>query len=223
MIIYLLSNQIYMLMENISKKSVFIVGVVMSILGFFSSCSTDDLESTRQAQVSENVVLKSGLSLEAFSELSDRIDAKFGQTRSSDNLLTEQEAKDLLLPVLEDGKKIRDNMLNTLDENSADYFAYSILSDEELIVLSMLAASNEPYMSTRALSDLTSDQVVNCIGSALGIPSGINGLKLSGLISAKTGLQVLKAVAKRYAFGYVSLAISVYQFGDCVNDVAHVI
>ena len=72
-------------------------------------------------------------------------------------------------------------MLNTLDENSADYFAYSILSDEELIVLSMLAASNEPYMSTRALSDLTSDQVVNCIGSALGIPSGINGLKLSGL------------------------------------------
>lgn len=92
MIIYLLSNQIYMLMENISKKSVFIVGVVMSILGFFSSCSTDDLESTRQAQVSENVVLKSGLSLEAFSELSDRIDAKFGQTRSSDNLLTEQEA-----------------------------------------------------------------------------------------------------------------------------------
>lgn len=146
-----------MLMENISKKSVFIVGVVMSILGFFSSCSTDDLESTRQAQVSENVVLKSGLSLEAFSELSDRIDAKFGQTRSSDNLLTEQEAKDLLLPVLEDGKKIRDNMLNTLDENSADYFAYSILSDEELIVLSMLAASNEPYMSTRALSDLTSD------------------------------------------------------------------
>ena len=94
-------------------------------MGFFSSCSTDDLESTRQAQVSENVVLKSGLSLEAFSELSDRIDAKFGQTRSSDNLLTEQEAKDLLLPVLEDGKKIRDNMLNTLDENSADYFAYS--------------------------------------------------------------------------------------------------
>ena len=82
MIIYLLSNQIYMLMENISKKSVFIVGVVMSILGFFSSCSTDDLESTRQAQVSENVVLKSGLSLEAFSELSDRIDAKFGQTEA---------------------------------------------------------------------------------------------------------------------------------------------
>ena len=61
---------------------------------------------------------------------------------------------DLLFPVLEDGKKIRDNVLNTLDENSADYFAYSMLSDEELIVLSMLAASNEPYMSTRALSDL---------------------------------------------------------------------
>ena len=126
----------------------------MSILGLFSSCSTDDIESTRQAQVSENVILKSGLSLEAFSELSDRIDAQFGQTRSSDNLLTEQEAMDLLFPVLEDGKKIRDNVLNTLDENSADYFAYSMLSDEELIVLSMLAASNEPYMSTRALSDL---------------------------------------------------------------------
>lgn len=126
----------------------------MSILGLFSSCSADDMESTRQAQVSENVILKSGLSLETFSELPDRIDAQFGQTRSSDNLLTEQEAMDLPLPVLEDGKKIRDNVLNTLDENSADYFAYSILSDEELVVLSMLAASNEPYMSTRALSDL---------------------------------------------------------------------
>lgn len=56
----------------------------MSILGLFSSCSADDMESTRQAQVSENVILKSGLSLEAFSELPDRIDAQFGQTRSSD-------------------------------------------------------------------------------------------------------------------------------------------
>ena len=32
----------------------------------------------------------------------------------------------------------------------------------------------------------------------------------------------LKAIAKRYVFGYVALAICVYQFIECINDIAKV-
>lgn len=96
------------------------------------------------------------------------------------------------------------------------------MNEQELIILSLLAATNS-NMRTRSLGDLTGKQVLNCIGSALGIPTGVAGLGIKGLVTAKTGLQILKAVAKRYCFGYISLAISVYQFGDCINDVAKVI
>lgn len=101
-----------------------------------------------------------------------------------------------------------------------EYKEYSLLTDEELVILSMIAVSNETYMQTNAISDLSAIDVAGCISSALGIPASAAELGISGLISAKTGLQVLKAVAKRYVFGYVALALSVYQFGDCIYKIS---
>lgn len=69
-----------------------------------------------------------------------------------------------------------------------------------------------------ATRSMTSEQIINCLGSAIGIGGGISGLSIKGLCTAQTALQALKAVAKRYCFGYIGLAISVYQFGDCLNS-----
>lgn len=190
-------------------------------LALFCSCSSEYIE---QPEVkSDEFILKSGLNLATVSNLSKAIDKQFSKTRSTDNLLTEGEAKELLLPFLEDGKNIQKNILNAINTNSPVYQSYSKMTEQELIILSMLAISNEQHLGIRALADLSSGDIINCIGSALGIAGGIEGLSISGLVSAQTGLQVLKAVAKRYAFGYIGLAISIYQFGDCINDVAEIV
>lgn len=176
----------------------------------------------QKEQNAGDIILKSDLSIASFTNLSKRIDKQFYKTKSVNNVLTEDEAKEVLLPVLQDGKKIQNAVLSSINKNSNEYQLYSALTEEELIMLSVVATSNEPYTAS-SISDLSGEDVVNCIGSALGIPGGIKGLSISGLVSAKTGLQIVKAIAKRYAFGYVALAIAIYQFGDCINEVAKVV
>ena len=176
----------------------------------------------QKEQNAGDIILKSDLSIASFTNLSKRIDKQFYKTKSVNNVLTEDEAKEVLLPVLQDGKKIQNAVLSSINKNSNEYQLYSALTEEELIMLSVVATSNEPYTAS-SMSDVSGEDVVNSIGSALGIPGGIKGLRISGLVSAKTGLQIVKAIAKRYAFGYVELAIAIYQFGDCINEVAKVV
>ena len=94
------------------------------------------------------------------------------------------------------------------------------MAEQELIILSMISVTNKQSTKTRTISNLSTGDIIGCIGAALGIPGGALGLRTGSLVTAKTGLQILKSVAARYAFGYISLAIATYQFGKCIYDIA---
>lgn len=83
----------------------------------------------------------------------------------------------------------------------------------------MISVTNKQSTKTRTTSNLSTGDIIGCIGAALGIPGAL-GLRTGSLVTAKTGLQILKSVAARYAFGYISLAIATYQFGKCIYDIA---
>lgn len=185
-------------------------------LGLTYSCSNENVEQVK-VNPSE-FVLKSDLNLTNFSRLSKKIDNQFRRTKSVDNLLTEEEAKILLDPVLKDGEKIKKDILNSIDSNTPEYQMYSELTDKELILLSVISVANNPTAKAKSHPSLTGKEVLDCILGAIGIAEAIPNLRISGLVTAKTGLQILKAVARRYALGYIALAYSIYNFVDSIND-----
>lgn len=140
--------------------------------------------------------------------------------------LTEGQAKNVLKPLINDGYKIRsdlklypNNKVNLSEQlTQDDYDLLNSLDDCQLAALSLISYTNTAGTTVLANGTLTTSDVFNCIGSALGIGSSVCSLGVQGLISAKTGLAILKAMAKRYCFGYISLAICVYQFVDCIHD-----
>ena len=202
------------------KRTFFIVIILFSLVALFVSCSSES-EKIDQPKVNPSeFTLKSNLTLSTFSNLSDDIEKQVAKTRSTDNFLTEEEAKVLLRPVLEDGKNIQKKVLNTISKDSPEYQQYSKMSEQELIILSMISVTNKQSTKTRTISNLSTGDIIGCIGAALGIPGGALGLRTGSLVTAKTGLQILKSVAARYAFGYISLAIATYQFGKCIYDIA---
>lgn len=143
--------------------------ILFSLVALFVSCSSES-EKIDQPKVNPSeFTLKSNLTLSTFSNLSDDIEKQFAKTRSTDNFLTEEEAKVLLRPVLEDGKNIQKKVLNTISKDSPEYQQYSKMSEQELIILSMISVTNKQSTKTRAISNLSTGDIIGCIGAALGI------------------------------------------------------
>ena len=54
----------------------------------------------------------------------------------------------------------------------------------------MISVTNKQSTKTRTISNLSTGDIIGCIGAALGIPGGALGLRTGSLVTAKTGLQI---------------------------------
>ncbi|MBO9593769.1 MAG: hypothetical protein J7599_12760 [Niabella sp.] len=126
--------------------------------------------------------------------------------------LTESQAEAQLEPMQQSGMQIHAELLSQL-VGTEDWNALTIeekdsilnYTDEQFALLSGI------YSSTAAGSNIKA-----CLLVALGIREIgeiISGY--SGLFNAKTALQILKAVGKRY-LGWIGVAVAVYEFSDCI-------
>lgn len=84
----------------------------------------------------------------------------------------------------------------------------------------MIYEANMLYFLTHnseSNSNIDLDEIMNCLGAALGIQTIYGIIKNSSeLALATTAKQAIKLILKRYA-GYVGVAVSIYSFGNCMD------
>lgn len=149
--------------------------------------------------------------------------------RASNDLLTENECREILNPLVEDGKQIQTQLLEHSDlMSSEDKLYFESLEDEELAIMSMIALHlSEELGESDYIDDLTGisdnpssstlsidiDKVRNCVGVAIGIAS-LEELCVKRIITATSLRKAIFAIARRYA-GFVGVAWMVWDFYDC--------
>lgn len=135
-----------------------------------------------------------------------------------DAKLIEDEYKKILTPFVCDGKLMKEELYEQLNSNTPRYF----LTEEEKEWLQYMRDEDFAAMSfilyAIQAEEAKYNQVGKClIGATLGITSISTITNLRGLYKAKTALQVFKAIGKRYFFGYLGLAYTIYDFAVCME------
>ncbi|HLS11039.1 MAG TPA: hypothetical protein VK050_02655 [Flavobacteriaceae bacterium] len=201
--------------------------IMLSAFTMFTSCSNDD----REVEINNNVTstnLKKGsteveidltnlvLKEEVLNEVLSEIKFK----KDIIHELRDDEVKEILNPLLENGKVLHREMILFLEENNGfeglspeEHHNISYLTDEQLIELSFITYNQYQYATN---SDIDWDRVRSCASFALGI-QGIKTLYTNTLAlgTVETMVGALKLIGKRY-LGYIGIALMIYDFVDCL-------
>src|SRR5690625_53826 len=201
--------------------------IMLSAFTMFTSCSNDD----REVEINNNVTstnLKKGsteveidltnlvLKEEVLNEVLSEIKFK----KDIIHELRDDEVKEILNPLLENGNVLHREMILFLEENNGfeglspeEHHNISYLTDEQLIELSFITYNQYQYATN---SDIDWDRVRSCASFALGI-QGIKTLYTNTLAlgTVETMVGALKLIGKRY-LGYIGIALMIYDFVDCL-------
>lgn len=136
----------------------------------------------------------------------------------TDAELVEDEYEKILNPFILDGQFMKKELYAQLQSLNPRYS----LSEEEIEWLEYMRDEDFATMSyilyAIEAETMKYGQVGKCfIGATLGITSISAITNLKGLYRAKTALQIFKAIGKRYFFGYIGLAYTVYDFAVCME------
>src|SRR5690625_5019536 len=201
--------------------------IMLSAFTMFTSCSNDD----REVEINNNVTstnLKKGsteveidlINLVLKEEVLNEFLSEIKFKKDIIHELRDDEVKEILNPLLENGKVLHREMILFLEENNGfeglspeEHHNISYLTDEQLIELSFITYNQYQYATN---SDIDWDRVRSCASFALGI-QGIKTLYTNTLAlgTVETMVGALKLIGKRY-LGYIGIALMIYDFVDCL-------
>lgn len=179
-------------------------------VSFLFSCS-DNTENL--VEKNDDIALRSNITAKDYQTLLEVVTSNLNHSTKSTGAveMTEDEAREILMPFLEDGKQIQHSLMDIVDKDIAE--VWNNMTETDLITLSFLVCSvNHNSVETKAT---TGERILACLGAATGV-SEIYKIGTKGLVNAKTALQVVKAVGKRY-LGYIGVAIMVADFTICIG------
>lgn len=180
----------------------------------FVCCLSCSNNTEYLAEKHENLALKSNITAKEYKALLEMVASNLEySTRSTGSVeMTENEARKLLIPFIEDGKQIQHSLIDFIDKDFSE--DWHNMTETDLITISFLVCSiNQNSTETKAVS---SNQIFACLGVATGL-AAIKDIGIGGLVNAKTALQVIKAVGKRY-LGYIGVALMIADFATCIGE-----
>jgi hypothetical protein len=135
--------------------------------------------------------------------------------------------KDVLLPLQRKGSAFKEKVLENSVDKDSDLEYLNKITEEELIMVGLLSVilENADELENKCKSieanplmaqSIDGDRVMSCLGTATGYSSIKAIADINGLMSARTLLETVKAVGKRY-LGYVGAAVMVYSFSKCMD------
>lgn len=191
-------------------------------------CTNDvNEDSIADENDSSIVFIESSISVNQMDSLSNVIKNVINSsTRSLGCELTENEAKQILKPLINDGKNIQRQLLDKktiVGFNTHELNFVKDMTDVQLAELSF--TFNYVYKNS-----MNESQILECLKYAIGL-QGLSDLIKNGpeiyglsqyyngtrmLMTAKTARQIICAFAKR-TLGWVAIAWMIYDFSDCMN------
>lgn len=135
--------------------------------------------------------------------------------------------KDVLLPLQRKGSAFKEKVLEDSVDKDSDLEYLNKITEEELIMVGLLSVilenADDLENKCKSIEDnplmaqsIDGDRVMSCLGTATGYSSIKAIADINGLMSARTLLETVKAVGKRY-LGYVGAAVMVYSFSKCMD------
>lgn len=211
------------------KSLHFLLGGLCIICTTACSNNTNEASFTDEALV---ICVKSSLSKNDVDSISNKISNTINfSTRSIGNEFTENEAKEILKPLTNDGKNIQQQLLGNKEEIALTSLETSLIenmTDDQLAELSF--TFNSIYNNAITIQDVKGNKVIDCLLLATGIQDisdvfkdglGIgcvsnyyNGTK--ALMTVKGARKLITAFARRTC-GWIGVAWMIYDFGDCIN------
>lgn len=192
----------------------------------FTACSTgsDDTSADGQASVSE-VILHSNVSRNDFNIICNKVDSLMtleiaSRSAGGEDVLTGENTKEILKPLMTDGERLRNEILADAKSNPHLYTqnetdSLAALTDYQLAALGLVIYSMD---DGNTYSRSTGKSFIYCLEELLGLSHGsidyIKGTKQ--LITATTGKVILRAFLKR-TLGWISVAIDAKSLLDCLG------
>jgi hypothetical protein len=203
------------------KISTFVLSIC--ILLFSSSCQKK--EYITEPNFVSTFKTKS-LSFEVLEKISTKIKANesFMSVDIERNKKTEAEVKNIVTPLINNGKEIHNELLlnlkSTQEWNSLTNKEKETLinfSDVQLAELSIIFIELQNNITFREEDDWT--EVRSCLSGALGLGELYYLLVQNprALATARGTLSLLKHIGGRY-LGYIGLGLAIYDFVDCVSN-----
>lgn len=201
----------------------------------FTICVTACNNETTENITTDNtlkICVESCLEENEIKNISEKINNNINHsTRSLGNELTENEAKAILHPLIDDGRCIQKQLLIQKKElalTPQEIHLIENMQEDQLAELSFTL--NSMYNNAVTYQNVKGSDIIDCLLYATGIndisdllKGGIeigcvanyyNGTKM--LMTAKTARQIITAFAKRTC-GWIGVAWMIYDFGDCIN------
>jgi len=175
---------------------------------FFISCSKQDSHKQTTLDLSGKILTTEQLSLMAdkLSQLQEKVLLK-----SCDTVATEAEAQAIMEPMYESGYAIYQELIANPAVAPEDLTGLENVTYQQLVELSITATA-------AYASGITPEKLITCAEAALGIAAIREIMVTTGALMTVQGtLALLKVLGRRYCFGYIGLAISIYEFVSCVG------
>lgn len=196
-----------------------------------TACSNETTEYITTDQPL-TICVESCLTENEINNISEKIDSSIiHSTRSLGNELTENEAKVILYPLIDDGRCIQKQLLSQKNElalTPQDVYLIENMQEDQLAELSFTFHSI--YNNAVTSQEVKGSDIIDCLLYATGVDD-ISSLIKDGLgigcvanyysgtkmlMTAKNATQIIKGFAKR-TLGWVGVAWMIYDFGDCLN------
>lgn len=221
-----------------SKKRFFLITLLVSLLLgsaslSFYSCDNSICENDYSDNVLQpTVCINSSLTPDEYNNIVNSISNKIKySTRSLGYEVTENEAKEILSPLITNGQQIQQQFLefkDTLELTDEEVLIVENLTEAQLAELSFTL--NTIYNDAVETESISSEDIIECLKYATGIEDLLDFLQAVGevesikniyqgtkmLMTAKTTKQIIRALARR-TMGYAAIVWMVYDFGDCIN------
>lgn len=165
------------------------------------------------------------LSIEQVYEVSNQINLI---EKSAISTLSEEKLKKMLEPFILNGKAIYESIKKAdevdkfissgeFDNSNLDDSFYAQLSFTYAVLTHELDNTNDSQTNKISVTQ-NSSSLLSCLAVALGYEA-IKNLGISGLMTARGAVAILKAVGRRYFFGYIGTAYMIYEFDKCINAI----
>ena len=211
------------------KKIILFVSACLLVL---YSCDNEERVMDKDSKV-DNVMLTYDVDTDLLNSINANLAERLGTDTRTNVAMTEQEAQEILSPLVQQGCEMRNELVQLAEDKKIDLSAMEVkelkdMKDQELAEFAyfMQAVTQEEfadYDEMHAVSlehKYTRDDVWECFKYAVGLQDleyavwYYQGTK--ALMSAKRAFSIIKPIIKRTA-GWIGLAYTIYQFGDCLH------
>ena len=203
-----------------NKKLILLAAVISSCISsfFFASCS-DEVNNTKKE--TDGVLITCNISDKQIKDINKKMQDLFNVSRTNSAVsITEEQAMDILSPLIPQGLSIRNQIVNNAELGnlniSADELQLLLNMDDsqlaELAYYIVTVADIDPELYDDGMKKYTGQQLLDCLSTAIGLDA-VTGLwgyidGTATLVSASSAWTIGRALIGR-TLGWVGVAYAI--------------